>query len=280
VARPDDPTRPGGGSLSDPGPTSERGPLAGVEAVNPANPQLELRRGPAVATMTVVVGFVGLIACLVVLGSVAEGVRAQEAFALDAWATPFLHAIASPGLDTFMQVLTSTGSSLVIVPMFVVVMALLIRNHRYGAALFLAIATGGGLVLQATMKLFFQRPRQQLEWATVLPDYSFPSGHTLNAFVFYIAIALILWSVFGRGVGTTALVIAVLLGIGVGISRIYLGYHYLTDVVGGILAGIAWLLILGAAFRARPAWWSWGSRDTPVSHGDRMTSHQRRGSHG
>jgi undecaprenyl-diphosphatase len=130
------------------------------------------------------------------------------------------------------------------------------------------------------MKLFFQRPRQQLEWATVLPDYSFPSGHTLNAFVFYIAIALILWSVFGRRVGTTALVIALLLGIGVGISRIYLGYHYLTDVVGGILAGIAWLLILGAAFRARPAWWSWGSRDTPVSHGDVMTSHQRRGSHG
>ena len=44
---------------------------------------------------------------------------------------------------------------------------------------------------------------------------------------------------------------------GIGISRIYLGYHYLTDVVGGFLAGIAWLLIIGAAFRIRPTGWSW-----------------------
>ncbi len=47
----------------------------------------------------------------------------------------------------------------------------------------------------------------------------------------------------------------------VGISRIYLGYHYLTDVVGGIVAGIAWLLVVGAAFRARPTWRRWRSRD-------------------
>ena len=102
------------------------------------------------------------------------------------------------------------------------------------------------------MKLFFERPRHQLDWAQVLPDYSFPSGHTMNAVVFYVALALILWSVFGRRIGLIALVIAVALALGVGVSRIYLGYHYLTDVVGGLLAGIAWLLVVGAAFRARP----------------------------
>jgi undecaprenyl-diphosphatase len=115
------------------------------------------------------------------------------------------------------------------------------------------------------MKLFFARPRQQLPWASVLPDYSFPSGHTMNAIIFYVALALILWSVVGRRLGLTALALAVVVAIAVGVSRIYLGYHYLTDVVGGLVAGIAWLLVVGASFRARPTWRRWrGDATTPV----------------
>jgi undecaprenyl-diphosphatase len=63
--------------------------------------------------------------------------------------------------------------------------------------------------------------------------------------------------------GLVALALAVVLVLGVGVSRIYLGYHYLTDVVGGLLAGIAWLLVVGAAFRARPKWWEWGGGGAP-----------------
>jgi undecaprenyl-diphosphatase len=107
------------------------------------------------------------------------------------------------------------------------------------------------------MKLFFARPRPQLPYAHVLPDYSFPSGHTMNAVIFYGGVALLLWSVYGRRAGLAAVVVATVLAIGVGISRIYLGYHYLTDVVGGILAGLAWLVVVSAAFRARPTWQRW-----------------------
>ena len=46
---------------------------------------------------------------------------------------------------------------------------------------------------------------------------------------------------------------------GIGVSRIYLGYHYFTDVVGGLVAGVAWLLVVGSAFRARPQVWPWSS---------------------
>jgi membrane-associated phospholipid phosphatase len=93
----------------------------------------------------------------------------------------------------------------------------------------------------------------------VQPDYSFPSGHTMNSAVFYVALALIIWSIFGRRIGVASMTVAVILTIGVGISRIYLGYHYLTDVLAGILAGTAWLLVVGFTFRLRPKWWSWGS---------------------
>lgn len=245
------------------GPLSEAGPLGPVAAARPATPGTLPDPPSGLATATVVVGFGALIASLVVLGSVAQGVRAQEVFALDTWATPFLHGIASPGMDTLMNGATDLGTSLVIVPIFVIVVAWLIRQRRFGLALYLGIALGGSFVLQGAMKLFFARPRPQLPWATVLPDYSFPSGHTMNAVIFYSALALILWSVFGRRIGLVALAIAAVLAFGVGVSRIYLGYHYLTDVVGGILAGIAWLLVVGAAFRAQPTWRRWRSLRTP-----------------
>jgi undecaprenyl-diphosphatase len=101
-------------------------------------------------------------------------------------------------------------------------------------------------------RCFFERPRPQLAWAHVLPDYSFPSGHTMNSVAFYAAIAVIVWSIAGRRWGIAALVGAVVLCTFIGISRIYLGFHYFTDVVGGALAGIAWVLIVMAAFRTGP----------------------------
>jgi membrane-associated phospholipid phosphatase len=236
----------------------EHGPLGPGE---PTPEPIEPLPAPEVglATMTVVVGFFGLVASLFVLGSIAEGVRDQEVFALDTWATPFLHGIASPGVDAFMNGLTDIGSIYVVPILFAVVVGGLVWRRRYRAAGFIAVASLGSLVLQGSMKLFFARPRPQLPWAQVLPDYSFPSGHTMNTVIFYGAVALVTWSILGRRAGLLAVGLAAILAFGVGVSRIYLGYHYLTDVVGGILAGIAWLLIVGAAFRARPTWRRWRS---------------------
>ena len=252
------------GSTVDAGPTTEAGPLGRIDPVSPTPPGTVPRPPLGAATMTVVVGFAALVAILIVFGSIAEAVRAQEVFGLDTWATPFLHGIASPSLDVLMNALTDIGSSLVIVPILFVVGAWLLRRQRYGAALFLGVASVGSLVLQGTMKVFYARPRPHLDWVQqVLSDYSFPSGHTMSAVIFYVALALILWSVFGRRIGVIALAIAATVTFGVGVSRIYLGYHYLTDVVGGLLAGIAWLLVVGAAFRARPTWRRWRSPSTP-----------------
>lgn len=134
----------------------------------------------------------------------AEGARTAEVFALDTWATPFLHGIASPGLDALMNALTDIGSNLVVIPIFGVVVILLLSKRRYRFALFLSIAIGGSLLLQATMKVFFARLSPQLPWAQVLSHGSFPSGHTMNAVIFYGALALILWSLFGRWIGLLA----------------------------------------------------------------------------
>ncbi len=243
-------------TAEEPGRLGERGPLgpsepAGTTPAPAVPPQLGL------AATTVIVGLAMVVAALVVLGSIADGVRTQEIFALDTWATPFFHGIASPGMDVLMNGFTDLGSNLVILPIFMVVAVWLIARRRYRPAAFLAVAGAGSVILQGAMKLVFARPRPQLPWANVLPDYSFPSGHTMNAVVFYGALALIIWSIYGRRAGALAVVATTVIAVLVGISRIYLGYHYLTDVAGGILAGTAWLLLAGAAFRAEPTWRRW-----------------------
>jgi undecaprenyl-diphosphatase len=167
-------------------------------------------------------------------------------------------------MDTAMNAITDLGTIWVIIPALVALVAWLLRAGHRRSVLFLIVAILGSGVLQWTMKPFFARPRPVLPWAQVLPDYSFPSGHTMNAAIFYGGVALVVWSLLGRRAGLAALVIAAAIALAVGVSRIYLGYHYLTDVVGGIVAGIAWLLVVGAAFRARPTWHRWRSRDAKV----------------
>ncbi len=253
------------GSRVDAGTKTQSGPLGRIDPPQPAPPGTVPRPPLAAASTMVIGGFVALIASLLLLAYLADGVRGQEAFALDAWATPFLHSIATPGLTAFMTGLTTMGSALVLVPLFVAVAAGLLVKKRYGAALFFGVSMGGALIIDATMKVIFERPRPKLDYAAVQPDYSFPSGHSMNGIVFYVGLALIAWSIFGRRIGLRAVVLASILAFGIGLSRIYLGYHYFTDVVGGFLAGIAWLLIVGAAFRARPKVWPWLAEGVPIA---------------
>jgi undecaprenyl-diphosphatase len=197
--------------------------------------------------MLLVGGFVALFACLLVLGAIAEDVHEQEANALDALATPLLHSLSSPNLDAIMHALTDLGSTIVVAPLFAVALVLLIWRRHRREALFLAVSMAGSLVLNQSLKLIVHRPRPQLAWAQVQPEYSFPSGHAMNSLVFYVAVALIVGVLWGRRAGLISAVLAIVLALLIGTSRIYLGYHYFTDVTGGFLAGAAWLLIVSGA---------------------------------
>ena len=147
-----------------------------------------------------------------------------------------------------MNGFTDLGSTMVVLPLLVVALVLLVwRRHRV-EALFLLVAMVGSVAINEYLKLILHRHRPQLSWAQVQPEYSFPSGHSMNSLVFYAALALIVAVLWGRRAGLASLVLAIALALLIGTSRIYLGYHYFTDVVGGFLAGAAWLFIVAAAF--------------------------------
>ena len=90
----------------------------------------------------------------------------------------------------------------------------------------------------------------------------------MNSFVVYLAIALVIWRLGGRRVGSVALVLAIVLVVSVGISRIYLGAHWLSDVIGGYLAGALWLLLLVAAWGLVSRLRRGGRRDAAAGDGE------------
>ena len=125
---------------------------------------------------------------------------------------------------------------------FVVLTALaLVLTRRYWAAFRVAFASGvGGLVVRGLKLLFARdRPLDQVVQAT---GYSFPSGHAFASTVFYGMLIYLAFRLTERpGLRALAVVGGVLMIGAVGLSRVYLNVHYLTDVVGGWLAGSAWL---------------------------------------
>ncbi len=193
-----------------------------------------------------------LAVCLLVFGVVAWVASEPWANLLDVSATPFLHGLASPTVDAVMSAVTALGSTSIIASLLVLALTGLIWRRHRRQALLLAISMAGSVVFNEWLKQVVQRPRPQLPWAQGQTDFSFPSGHAMNSLVFYVALALIVWALRGRRAGQIAFVIAGVLALLIGTSRIYLGYHYATDVAGGFLAGAAWLLIVSAAFDARP----------------------------
>jgi undecaprenyl-diphosphatase len=201
----------------------------------------------------VILGVAAFLVCLVAFGLIAWRVGQPGIPPIDTATTTFLHGLASPTLDALMVGVTGLGSSIVLASVAGLASVVLAVRRRRAEAVFVALALVGTLVLNNALKEAFQRPRPGFAWAEALPEFSFPSGHAMNSFVTYVALALIAWRLGGRRVGTVALALAIALVVGIGMSRIYLGAHWLTDVIGGYLAGALWLLCLAAA-SAGVAW--------------------------
>ena len=135
-------------------------------------------------------------------------------------------------------------------------------------AVFLVVALVGSLVLNDMLKASSSDPGPASTGRRSRPETSFPSGHAMNSFVVYVAIALVIWRLRGRRAGSLALALAIVLSVSVGISRIYLGAHWLTDVIGAYLAGALWLLLLVAAWAVPHGCAEAGDRDAAPGDGE------------
>jgi membrane protein DedA with SNARE-associated domain/membrane-associated phospholipid phosphatase len=193
---------------------------------------------------------VGLLAAaggLWLFGGLAEDVLTGDPIVhFDRVLDAYLHARATPPLTTFFLIVTALGSIETIVLLGVVVAAFFAWRRRW---LFLGswlAAVAGSAVLNHLLKGLFERPRPYFEHPLLIEtSYSFPSGHAMESFVVYGMLAYFVILTLRSWESRVAVVFgAALLVVLIGFSRMYLGVHYLSDVLAGYAAGGVWLSAL------------------------------------
>jgi membrane-associated phospholipid phosphatase len=199
---------------------------------------------------------------LVLAGISEDVVSGRPLTVADVQFSAWLRAHRSPSVTSAMRVVTSLGSTLTVTCVAgVLAVGLVWRQRRpyWFAALVLSVL-GGGL-LNRLLKEAFHRPRPSFDDPVLIfTGYGFPSGHTMMASVLYGVVAAYLcahtsdWRRRLLVVASAGLLIAL-----VGFSRIYLGAHYLSDVLAAMAEGLAWLsLCLTAVYSV----WLRGTRIT------------------
>jgi undecaprenyl-diphosphatase len=161
----------------------------------------------------------------------------------DSAVTSAIHKYATPQLTTLMKALTIFGSSVVMTPLSIVTLVLCYMRREFHALKTLTATFGGALLLEFLLKLAFHRARPVPFFDLPTPaSFSFPSGHALFSFCFFVGIAALLSPQLARREAKLALWVAtIVLVLGIGVSRIYLGVHYPSDVLAGYAAGIVWV---------------------------------------
>jgi membrane protein DedA with SNARE-associated domain/membrane-associated phospholipid phosphatase len=184
-----------------------------------------------------------------VFGAMAQDVVAhEEAVLYDRGILRFAVAHRTGWLTEVMKAASFLGSNLVLVPVVVGAGAWLVVSRRaWRPAIAAAVSIVGADVLYQVTKVWVGRPRPPVGFHLVqVGGYAFPSGHATQALAGWVAVAVVLAS--GRSLRTRVLVgvVVAILVLLIGVSRIYFGIHWFTDVVGGFALGGAWLCVVGA----------------------------------
>ncbi len=148
-------------------------------------------------------------------------------------------------MEEAVRDVTALGSMIVLVMVTAVTIFYLLLVRRWRSALLVLVTVGGGQILSSVLKLGIDRPRPDLvSHLAQVQTLSFPSGHAMMAAVTYLTLGTMLAGIVpGRATKIYVLGVAVLVTLMVGVSRLYLGVHWPSDVLAGWCAGFAWAML-------------------------------------
>jgi undecaprenyl-diphosphatase len=194
---------------------------------------------------------------VLVFGHIAEEVLEGDAAKFDLTILLFFrsandlsHPIGPPWVEEMVRDITALGSYAVLSIIFFAVVAYLLMTQQRAAAFWVLAAVGGGVLLSNMLKLAFERPRPDfVPHAVRVFTTSFPSGHATLSAITYLTLGTLLAGLHDSiRFKIYFLSLAALLMVAVGISRIYLGVHYPTDVLAGWCIGASWAAFCWSIF--------------------------------
>jgi undecaprenyl-diphosphatase len=162
----------------------------------------------------------------------------------DTLAFNYFHQWTTPANTTIALVITRGGSDLFLIAIYLLVLYHLLRNKFKRQAIQLVIIVSASFLWNWLLKHFFHRPRPMLQHLDYVISYSFPSGHTQATFTLCGTLAYLTWKTELPFITKLAVtVILFLYACMIGLSRVYLHVHYLSDVAGGACFALFWLAI-------------------------------------
>ena len=196
-----------------------------------------------------IVALVAVVLPLAVLVALALAVRANGHMVWDVRVLEWIERRRGGGLSDIIETLTDLGAIWMVAPAAAVAVVLFWRHGRSRAALYVAVTLATSVAFSAWLKVVIHRHPPNVVSAVVPPShYSFPSGHTMNSTTLAATLVIALWPTrFRRPV----LIAGVLYAVGIGLSRLYLGVHYPSDVLAGWALSLT--LACGAALVLEPA---------------------------
>ncbi|MDQ6665900.1 MAG: phosphatase PAP2 family protein [Acidobacteriota bacterium] len=201
------------------------------------------------ASATVLAGLLLAVLSVMLFAWLGEEVLENDTARFDNRVRALVHAEARPSLTEAMKVTSDVGSPIAVSVWTLAAFAIFWKQRKRRDALSLAATVLGASIVDYVLKISFHRVRPVPFFSLPTPlTFSFPSGHSMLAFCFYTALAYLLCShTASAGKRVAIWIAAVAIFLLIGLSRIYLGVHYPSDVIAGYAAGSVWVATLYAA---------------------------------
>lgn len=215
-----------------------------MSATEPAKQASHKRRLQQTIRQFAVRGFFFWMPALVFIILAGE-VRSNQPLPGDVAVLSALGTVAAPWLTAAFMVITVLGGSLFATSAVTVASGVLWYLRQRRNAVFLLFAVGGTGLINLGLKLWFERSRPTITRLVLEEGYSFPSGHAMISMALALTVIILVWHSRYRVSAVVAGSIYVLL---IGLSRMYLGVHYPSDILAGWCVSALWILTLNTAF--------------------------------
>jgi membrane-associated phospholipid phosphatase len=183
-------------------------------------------------------------ACLYLFFRLSSDLMKKNPFLFDQKIIDTVRSSASPAMDAFMQGITELGSTFMLGLLLLISMIwLYVKRKNIWSSLFFFLAVAGGGLLNLALKSYFARERPSVHRIVEADGFSFPSGHSMGSLTFYGFLSYL--ALRSKCKSLSKLGLVTLFGsliLLIGMSRIYLGVHYPSDVLAGYTAGMVWLV--------------------------------------